>query len=118
MAINYEISTSEGSIRYSGRKGRPPAGISRTPVKTEKSSPVWPLAAVVFATALLQNDPWFAGACVLAQLSVMTAFQWLVLFAQRNANIFGIKPFRTIFALKVARFGAFAAALACAFLLG
>jgi hypothetical protein len=48
----------------------------------------------------------------------MTALQWLVLFAQRNANIFGTKPFRTIFALKVARFGAFAAALACAFLLG
>jgi hypothetical protein len=41
-----------------------------------------------------------------------------VLFAQRNANIFGLKPFRTIFALKAARFGAFAAALACAFLLG
>ncbi len=118
MAINYEISTTEGSIRYSGRKGRPPAGISRTPVKTEKSSPVWPLAAVVFVTALLQNDLWFAVACVLAQLSVMTALQWLVLFAQRNANIFGLKPFRTIFALKVARFGAFAAALACAFLLG
>ncbi len=48
----------------------------------------------------------------------MAALQWLVLFAQRNANIFGLKPFRTIFALKAARFGAFAAALACAFLLG
>lgn len=117
MAINYEISTTEGSIRYSGRKARPPAGISRTPVKTEKSSPVWPLAAVVFATALLQNDLWFAGACVLAQLSVMTALQWLVLFAQRNASTFGLPPFRTMAVLKLARFGAFAAALACALML-
>lgn len=116
--MNYEISSAEGSVSYSGRKGRPQADLRRKPVKVEKSSPIWPLVALVFVTAFLQNEFWFAVACVLLQLSAMTALQWLVLFAQRNANIFGIKPFRTIFALKAARFGAFAAALACAFLLG
>jgi len=117
MAINYEISTTEGSIRYSGRKGRPPADLNRAPAKTEKSSPVWPLAAVVFATALLQNDLWFAVACVLAQLSVMTALQWLVLFAQSNASTIGLKPFRTLPALKTARSAAFVGAMACALML-
>ena len=118
MAVNYEMSSVEGAVSYSGRKGTPPADITATPVKIEKNSPVWPLAAVIFATGFLQNGFWFAVACVLAQLSVMTALQWMALFAQRNASVFGLPPFRTILVLKLARWGAFAAALACALILG
>lgn len=117
MAVNYEIG-SEGAVRYSARRGGPPADLKHSPVKIEKNSPVWPLAAVVFATGLLMNGLLLAVACVLAQLSVMTALQWLALFAQRHASTFGLSPFRTIAALKLARFGAFAAALACALILG
>ncbi|WP_397589351.1 hypothetical protein [Sphingorhabdus sp.] len=118
MAVNYEINSVEGAVSYSGRKGRPPADITATQVSIEKKSPVWPLVAIVFATGFLQNGFWFAVACVLAQLSVMTALQWMALFAQRNASFFGLPPFRTIAALKLARFGAFAAALASALILG
>lgn len=37
MAMNYEISPAEGSIRYSGRKGRPPVDLRGTPVKIERA---------------------------------------------------------------------------------
>ena len=118
MAMNYEMNSAEGSVSYSARRGRPPEDITRAPAIIEKKSPVWPLAAVVFATGFLQNDFWFAVACVLAQLSVMTSVQWLVMFTQQNANILGLKPFRTLPALKVARIGVFACVIACILMLG
>ena len=114
MTVSYEV----GSISYSARRGTPPTDINPAPASVETNSPVWPLAAAVFVTGYLQNDFLFAVACVLAQLAVMTAVQWLVLFAQRNANILGLKPFRTLPALKIVRVGVFVGAMTGAVMFG
>ena len=118
MTVSYEVSPAESAISYSGRRGKPPVDITRAPVKIETKSTVWPLVAVVFAVGFLQDDFLFAVACVLAQLSVMTAVQWLVMFAQQNANILGLKPFRTLPALRAARVGVFAGVIAYILMFG
>lgn len=107
-----QVANMQSEVRYSGRTGKRPDIASATHEPSIATSPVWPLAAIVFAVAFLLHDLAFAVAMVIAQLAVMTALQWLALCAQRRAGNIGLPLFRGVLSLKVVRLGAFWSALA------
>lgn len=108
------VANIQSEVRYSGRTGKRPDIASATHESSIATSPVWPLAAIVFAAAFLLHDLAFAVAVVIAQLAAMTALQWLVLWAQANAGRIGFPLFRGPPLLRVVRLGSFSAAFAVA----
>lgn len=107
-----QVATMGSEVRYSGRTGKRPEIVRASGQPSIAKSPVWPLAAIVFAAAFLLHDLAFAVAVVTGQLAAMTALQWLVLWAQRKAANVRFPLFRGVLILKVVRLGAFWAALA------
>lgn len=106
-----QVATMESEVRYSGRTGKRPEIVRASGQPSIVRSPVWPLAAIVFATAFLLHDLAFAVAVVIAQFAAMTALQWLVVWGQANALKIGLRPFRALQLLRWMRLGAFWGAL-------
>jgi hypothetical protein len=111
MATGYVPNADQGAVRYSGRRGRATEQAPKAAGNVATNSPVWPLAAVIFAVAWLQHGFWLSIGCVIAQLAVMTAGQWLLLYVQRNAIGLRLRNFRSVPALKAIRLGTFAVTL-------
>lgn len=109
-----QVATMESEVRYSGRTGKRPEIVRASGQPSIAKSPVWPLAAIVFAAAFLLHDLAFAVALVIAQLAALTAAQWLVFWGQAKALKIGLRPFRTLQLLRWMRLGAFWAALSFA----
>ena len=105
------VANIQSEVRYSGRTGKRPDIASATHESSIATSPVWPLAAIVFAAAFLLHDLVFAVAVVIAQLSAMTALQWLALWAQRKALSMGMPLFKALPLLRAIRLVVFCSAL-------
>lgn len=106
-----QVATMGPEIRYSGRTGKRPEIVRASGQPSIAKSPVWPLAAIVFAAAFLLHDLAFAVAVVIAQLSAMTALQWLALWAQRKALSMGLPLFKALPLLRAIRLVVFCSAL-------
>ena len=106
-----QVAVSAG-VRYSGRVGRPSPQEPAQSSSTQHASPVWPLAGLIFATAFLFHDLKFAVGVVLAQLAIMTALQWLALWAQTKALKSGAPRLGSLALLRGIRLGTFWLAIA------
>lgn len=101
----------EPAIRYSGRRWKRDDFTGASSQPSIASSPVWPLAVVVFIVACLLHDVSFAISVVVAQLAGMTGLQWLAMLAQRNVRKIGLPLFALLPVMRGIRLGAFWAAL-------
>lgn len=106
-----QVATMGSGVRYSGRTGKRPEIVRASRRSSIATSPVWPLAAIVFAAAYMLHDLAFAVAVVIVQFAAMTAVQWLVFRGQAKALKIGLPPFRTLQLLRWMRLGAFWGAL-------
>ncbi|MEE1878123.1 hypothetical protein [Altererythrobacter litoralis] len=98
------------SIQYSGRRGRPDhrkrtEGPRSAPVSMPVNSPVWWMAAMIFAAAALTHGFGVGVAAVIGQLGLMTLMQWAVILYQRRVT--SQRMARTIPMLRAARWASF-----------
>lgn len=91
------------AVRYSGRRSKPPSKRQANTAHSPAGSAVWPFVGAVFIVALLMHGWAMAIGFVAAQLATMTAVQWLVLLVHRNAAAFGLRPFRALPMLRLAK---------------